>query len=330
MKKIFLIVISCFLLAGCGKYSETGIIKKLENKIDNTSGYKIKGELTINNGEDKYIYNVDVSYKKKDYYRVSLQNKSNSHEQIILKNKDGVYVLTPSLNKSFKFQSDWPYNNSQIYLLQTLLTDMQNDKDRKLIKNNNQYIYTTTVNYSNNKELVKQQIYLDKKLNLTKVEIMNKKNDIQMLMKFKKIDWNTNYNKNYFDLNSNMKVSKNDNIVKSVSKIDTVIYPMYVPKNTKLTSQNNIKLKQGERVIMTFAGDNPFSLIQETVTKNEDSVVIPVSGEPYLLAGGIGVLSSDSVNWVNNDVEYYLVSSALTENQLISVANSVSVVSAQK
>ena len=36
-----------------------------------------------------------------------------------------VRVLTPTLNKSFKFQSDWPYNNSQVYLLQTLLSDIQ-------------------------------------------------------------------------------------------------------------------------------------------------------------------------------------------------------------
>ena len=56
------------------------------------------------------------AYLKKDKFRVGLTNKTNNHEQIILKNDDGVYVITPSLNKSFKFQSDWPYNNSQIYL----------------------------------------------------------------------------------------------------------------------------------------------------------------------------------------------------------------------
>ena len=32
-------------------------------------------------------------------------------EQIILKNDEGVYVLSPNLNKSFKFQSKRPYNN---------------------------------------------------------------------------------------------------------------------------------------------------------------------------------------------------------------------------
>src|SRR5574344_2478149 len=154
MKKLLIVVLSCFLLAGCTKYSEAGIIKKLEKKVDKVQGYKIKGMLTINNGDDKYTYNVDVSYKKKDYFRVSLQNKSNNHEQIILKNKDGVYVLTPSLNKSFKFQSDWPYNNSQIYLIQTLITDIKNDSSYTVEKNKSGYVITSKVNYSNNENLI--------------------------------------------------------------------------------------------------------------------------------------------------------------------------------
>ena len=60
----------------------------------------------------------------KDKFKVSLINNSTNHEQVILRNDDGVFVLTPSLNKSFKFQSDWPYNNSQIYLLGSIIDDL--------------------------------------------------------------------------------------------------------------------------------------------------------------------------------------------------------------
>ena len=85
------------------------------------------------NNEDSHKYNIDVAYKEEDNFRVSLKNKTNNHEQIILKNSEGVFVLTPSLNKSFKFQSEWPYNNSQSYLLQTLVNDIKNDKKVKTI-----------------------------------------------------------------------------------------------------------------------------------------------------------------------------------------------------
>ena len=106
-------------LVGCGN-TNSNAIEELENKINELDGYNMTGTLEIYRNEDKYTYDVDSSYSKSDLYKVTLVNKNNNHEQIILKNEDGVYVITPSLNKSFKFQSEWPYNNSQIYLLHLL------------------------------------------------------------------------------------------------------------------------------------------------------------------------------------------------------------------
>ena len=103
------------MFTGCGKVSEESILKEIASKTKNS--YMLYGELSILNNDNVYNYEVEVSYKKDNYYKVSLTNISNNHNQIILKNEDGVYVLTPSLNKSFKFQSDWPYINSQIYLI---------------------------------------------------------------------------------------------------------------------------------------------------------------------------------------------------------------------
>ena len=116
MKKIFILIIIllCFV-TGCGKYNEKDIIKELSKKINDA--YKLEGDLSVSNGDEVYTYEVEVSYKKDHYYKVQLTNMANGHAQVILKNDDGVYVLTPALNKSFKFQSDWPYSNSQIYLL---------------------------------------------------------------------------------------------------------------------------------------------------------------------------------------------------------------------
>ena len=145
MKKIYLVICMCFLLVGCGNYSSKDATKDLEKKINDLKGYNLTGELEISNNDDIYKYDVNASYAKDDKFRVSLKNKTNNHEQIILKNSDGVYVLTPSLNKSFKFQSDWPYNNSQTYLLQTLLSDIQNDDKKEFKETKDNYVFTTTV-----------------------------------------------------------------------------------------------------------------------------------------------------------------------------------------
>lgn len=94
MKRILGLIVIALLLTGCGKYDEKDVIKDLSKKIDNLDSYYLEGEMEVINNEDTYTYTVNVSYKKDDFYRISMKNKSNNHEQIILKNKDGVYVLT--------------------------------------------------------------------------------------------------------------------------------------------------------------------------------------------------------------------------------------------
>lgn len=100
-KKILFLMIFFFtlLLVGCGKYGEDDAIKDFKKKIDKADSYRVTGTLEITNNDDTYQYTVDASYKKDNNYRVSLINKSNNHEQIILKNSDGVYVKTQESTK---------------------------------------------------------------------------------------------------------------------------------------------------------------------------------------------------------------------------------------
>ncbi len=95
MKKIILmLIVSLFLVSGCGKYSESDVVKDLEKKISKASAYQLDGSLEIVNNDEVYNYDVKVSYKKDNYYKVSLTNTANDHTQVILKNDDGVYVQT--------------------------------------------------------------------------------------------------------------------------------------------------------------------------------------------------------------------------------------------
>ena len=93
-KYMFLIlIIVCIFTIGCGKDNTINVIDDLTKKISELKGYQLEGKLEVVNNDDVFSYNVDVNYKDKDYYRVSLKNISNNHEQIILRNDDGVYVL---------------------------------------------------------------------------------------------------------------------------------------------------------------------------------------------------------------------------------------------
>lgn len=330
MKKIMMILCFCLLLSGCGSYSVKDAQKDLERKINNLKSYNLIGYMEIINNDDVYKYDVDVSYKKNDNFRVSLKNKTNNHEQIILKNSDGVYVLTPTLGKSFKFQSDWPYNNSQVYLLQTLLSDIQNDSKKEFKSTSSNYIFKTSVNYPNNSDLVKQKIYFDKKLSPVKVEVLNEEDDVLIKMVFNKVNFNAKFKDKYFTLDKNMEVSKDVSTVLPVSKIEEEVFPMYIPLNTKLASKETINLDKGERVIMTFEGENPFMLIEQTASFSSDSSSIAIDGNPYQLACSVAAVSDNMVSWISNGIEYYVVANGMSEQELISVANSISVLPTSK
>lgn len=396
-KLLFLIMFALmFVLGGCGKVSENDVIKDLTKKINNSKAYYIEGTLEIVNNEDVYTYDVEVSYAKKDNYKVNLVNTVNNHEQIILRNSDGVYVVTPRINKSFKFQSDWPYNNSQVYLLTPLLEDITNDDNREFTKIDNGYKIVVAANYPNNPKLVKQEILLDKKINIKKVTVMDTNGNPQITMKFEKIDLNSKFDDDYFDLkeiidvtedrddiNSNTNVNNNTNTndnsdttttnnnsnnndnsnnnnttnnsndtsntntnannntntnnntnnnatTEETSSIEDVIYPMYIPANTYLSNKEKVSKDNGERLILTFDGDNPFMLIEETVAYEKEHLIVPTYGELELMASTVAIVNDNSVNWIDNNIEYYVVSDKLSKQELLDIARSISVLPVSK
>lgn len=326
MKKILIgLIITLLLVTGCGKNSESSIVSDLDKKINKAEAYKLDGKLEIVNNDDVYNYDIEVSYKKDNYYKVLLTNKANDHTQIILKNDDGVYVLTPALNKSFKFQSDWPYSNSQIYLLKSLINDIKNTKDRKFKETDKGYIFTTDVNYPNNSKLVKQTIEFDNKHNFKRVKVYDSNNVIYMTMTFNNIDYSPTFKKNYFDLNTIMGAYSIDkeNIEKTVA-LDDTIYPLVLPTGTKLVSEEKVQKDVGERIIMTFDGDKPFLLVEESAVCEDEFTIIPTYGEPYQLMDTLGVMTNNSLTWTSNGIEYYIVSDVLNQDELIEVAQSIS------
>lgn len=403
LKIFFLISIFSLVIVGCGIKNADNIIDKIRDKIEKSNSYYVEGTMEIINNEDTYTYDVTVSYKKDDYYKIDLVNTLNNHEQVILRNDDGVYVVTPSLNKSFKFQSDWPYNNSQIYLLSSIMEDLSEDEDRLFKTKDNGYYFQSSVNYPNNKSLVKQNVYVDSKMKITKVEVVDDEGNVQISMKFDKIEYNKDFDKDYFELSNLISVNKkkdtsdtkeedttnnstsnssndnkdssnenssndnnsidgskngsnsdvnnqsdnnandtqnntstdtnstvDENKTKETATIDDVIYPMYLPANTTLANKEVIDTEDGQRLILTFSGDNPFVLVEETISYQEEGLIIPVSGSLDFLTDVIGVINDRSVSWESNGIGYYIASNKLDSSELINIARSISVLPVSK
>ena len=322
MKKFVVFVLLVLMITGCGKKTSGDIKENFITKIEKKDSYLMKGTMSINSNEDVFSYNVTAA-KNKENYRVNLVNQINNHEQVILKSGDDVYVVTPSLNKSFKFQSEWPDNGSQGYLIDSLVKDIKNDADSKSEKCDDGYIISTKVNYPNNANLVSEKIYLNKDEDLTKVEVLDADGNVKITVNYSSIDFKPTFKDDYFKLES--LIDNNVPLEEETSKtIDDIVYPLYLPKNTYLNSKDVVSTDDGNRVILTFTGDSPFTLVEEVSKASDEFEIIPVFGEPLLLSQTMGALSSNSLYWTSNKIDFYISSNKLNGTELLTIAESVS------
>ena len=105
---------------------------------------------------------------------------------------------------------------------------------------------------------------------------------------------------------------------------------MYLPSNTYLKAQEKLNTDSGQRLILTFEGDSPFTLVEETVTYTKEHEIIPTYGELEFLLDSIAVVNDNSVNWISNGIEYYMVSDVMSTSSLLEVARSISVLPVSK
>ena len=181
-------------------------------------------------------------------------------------------------------------------------------------------------------------------MNLTKVEVMDDNDNVQIKFVVTNIDFKAKFGEEYFDTDSILDIEedsqkdynseteeKNESEstnTETTAKINDALYPMYIPSETYLSAQDKVSTDNGERLILTFAGESPFVLIQETsnVEKNSEFVY----GDPYMILDTVGAITDYSVSWSSNGIDYCVVSDTMDIDQLISVAESVNSVAVNK
>jgi outer membrane lipoprotein-sorting protein len=329
-KKLLLLITGLmviFVLAACGSKSQGDVVKELTGKLDDLSAYKVNAKMTLKMGADSQIYKVEIWHKDPTFYRVNLKNAQKDQSQMILRNNEGVFVLTPALNKSFRFQSDWPQNSSQAYLYESLIKDIVADKSAKFSTTKEYYVFETKTRYQNNTMLPFQEIKLNKNdLSPAVVKVMDPDRNALVTVEFSKLKFNASFDKDDFDMKKNMTRAQLNlpAMADGGDKAFTVMYPTTELKGTKLIEEKEVALEDGKRVVLTYDGEKSFTLVQEKVTaKAATANPTYVEGDIVDLGMTIGAVSDHSISWSHNGVDYMIASKNLTEKEMIEVAASV-------
>lgn len=188
-------------------------------------------------------------------------------------------VITPELNKSFKFQSEWPDNSSQAYLLHSILKDLTNDKKVELVDNDKKNIVKSKVNYPNNDELVYQKVYFDNNGDIEKVEVYDKNDIVKIKVIFESVDLRANLSKNDFDIEEYIDEEEQEESKPEKNSTKETTPNTEEQKQTENNSTNQGTANEPKKEESDTNQNNT-----QTSSFNLDSVIYPlyIPGETYL------------------------------------------------
>ncbi|WP_054939180.1 outer membrane lipoprotein-sorting protein [Paenibacillus ihuae] len=338
------------VLAGCGKKDAASVVKDLNDvsdKLESKQGaYQGSGTMTLYTGEQPQEYKVEVWYKNPSYYRISLSNVQKNVTQIVLRNDEGVFVLTPSLGKSFRFQSDWPDSQGQVYLYQTLLHGITADNNRQLTEDGDNYVFEVAANYQSS-ALVRQKIWLAKKTYEPKqVQVSDSEAKVVVDVKFDSFKFDPEFTKDSFDMQKNMatgtpsestvaEVDDNGNPVSAPADGEEagqvtaelgdfgVIEPDYIPAGVKYKDYHKIEGSNDHAVLIRYDGDYQYTIME---ARPLDRAVSLAPGTLIDLGFTAGVLTGDeqqTLTWMNDGVEFRITSANLPVDEMMQIAASM-------
>lgn len=318
MKKIIfsIMAVFIFLLTGCKVKDNSDPMKQALSNLDSLSSYELSCEMTIYRSNKDVHMDINVIYLNPGYYRVSFKNTGN--EQIIVKNDEGVFVLTPALNKEFKFDSEWPMNSSHAYLIDCINKIIKADSDAKYVTEGDEVTISAKLNDSNDRAKKLIFVYNTKTKMPVKATFVDENDKNVVVVSFKKFNENKDITKDKFNTKLIMEEKINETENTSGEEKTLTVVVGYSVDGVKLTST---KIKNNTTVLC-YRGSKNYTIVVKKIGDFEDVTIDKISSVDFIDYGIITTNSSVSKFYIeNNEISIY--GSNLTNEEIITIASEI-------
>ena len=291
-------------------------------KTSKVESYILSGDMELSRGETTKSYAIEVGYQKgkQDLFKVTLIDKEFNQEQTIIRNKKGVFVVTPSLNQIFKFEGDWPMNTPKPYLLQSIV-DIVNQKDAQISKEKDGTLIHAKVSYPNNRQFHHEEIFVDADGKIRWIKIYNKDHHVEFALNFKQCRYNIKMKKSYFDVPQQLDKSV---MAPIVQEEDLPLYPVQV-FSSKLRNVNKMQTNGAVKHILEYGGEKNFTVIETIPKAVETTQTVIMPGEMMDVLDVVGFYDENHMNVIRDGVEISIFSDELSLQQMIEIINSMQV-----
>lgn len=327
LKKIIAGVLTALVLILAGFklfYKPNNAPKKLQEVREKLTSYHMEGNMEISSNDDKRLFFVKVDYKKDnedDLFKISLLDKNINQEQIMLRNKDGVFVLTPSLNQVYSFKGDYPLNSQKPYLYHSILSSLDGKYDLK--SSSDGYLLSFTPVYENTPNWVKEDVKLSKDFKPVWVNIYDENNNICCNVNFTKVEINNEISNDEFDVDNCMNKLKETSSIITRSNDELPFVSSNILSNSTLNEKVKATVDGKTVYILSYKGEKSFTIIQSVIEENKDSEVKEVNATIVNFEKGLGYVSNNYLTYIYNGIKYEIYSDSLTVSEMIDIVSSL-------
>lgn len=297
---------------------------RLQQTLGSLNSYLLEGVMEVAEGEDTKSYDVSVKYLKQDdqdYFRVAMKDSGMDQEQEIIRNAEGVFVVTPTLNQIFKFQGNWPSNSLKPYLLQSM-REIAADESAQIEQTEEGYQISAGVTYPNNRNFTQQEMVFSDDLKIKSVQIFDDDHVLQMKMLFSKVDYEPGLTAEDFQVPQQL---EKETAAEPITDEDLPLMPMET-FGAVLSNSSVVENDGKVQYVLEYTGEKNFTIVEEVAESEETTQTIIMSGSLVDGLNIVGRYDGNHMTSVINSVRYTIYSDDLSEEEMSAVLQSMQVV----
>lgn len=322
-KKIIAIAVSVIVvivIAVSFFFFKSSSLDDLIKEANECQSYQLVGNMEMLENDELKSYQVTSTYArldKKDYYKVELYDKSLNQSQVIVKNDEGVFVLTPSLNQAFQFQSEWPNNSPKPYIYQSLISFLKENQSEKI---KDGYLVQGEMAYENDERVKSQEIKFDKDLKPVYISVFDQDGTEIIKVEVTSFTMNETMKKDDFLQKNIIKTTKTqytDSVAASLP-----LYPVSLMGST-LENEKVSTIDDEINHILKFTGEKSFTIVEKTSKDNEELKTEIIDGYMIDMIDGVAFENDQQMTYISSGIVCSLYSNDLTTQEKLAVLSSM-------